>query len=134
MCTKNEAKEASLEALKEYMEAKDSNGLTVVEDEMQRILNKAVSKLTFRFGVSLFVIAFVSAGAWFTLNSEVNSNTESRTQGSRYTLEDHKLFEQTISNTLEDVRRDHDRDIGVLGADILEMKGDIKFIRQQFGG
>ena len=123
MCTKQEAKEAAAEAIREYMTAPNGDGLTVVEHEMKVTVNRAIAKMTLRFGLGLLATVFISAGAWFTLNHEVADNTESRQQGGRYTLEDHQIYSADISRQLSDIRNDYDDDIR-------EIKDDIKWIRE----
>jgi hypothetical protein len=110
---------------------KKEDGQTIIEQEVQSIIDGAVRKLTFRFGIAFVVLAFGFGGWVTTIMFDVKQNTEHRQAGGRYTAEHHETYSKEVDRRFTEVQNSILQLRTDYKSDITEMKGDIRYIRDR---
>jgi hypothetical protein len=123
MCSKEEAKQAAVAAINETLFKRDPDtGETrlhkEVDNHIEDYINKMVTKLTFRFGLSLMIVTAMATIAWMTLSFKVDGHDQRLNEGDRYTQEEHDAYAQYVETRFEDI-----------DGDLKEIKQDVKDIR-----
>ena len=110
---------------------KSKTGTTVLEDEVQHIIDGAVRKLSFRFGIAVIVISF-SFGIWITtIQLSINSHERQLSQGDRYTQEEHNAYSTEVDRRFNEVQASIVQLRTDYKEDVTDIKNDVRYIRER---